>query len=89
MCIKMQIQMKETDFYNMLEITEQMEAYDGTNYYPTVEDIKEYESDIKKHLPMLFFFANDPYRDINVENKSEYNRMVKYVKELIAGIKLI
>lgn len=85
------MKLKEDEFYKMLDIVEKFEGpVDDTVFFPTIEDMEKYnvKNNIKKYLPMLFFFAGNPYKDKNIANKEEYEKSVEYINKMIAQIEL-
>lgn len=86
------MELKEDEFYKMLDVVEKFEGpVDDIDFFPTIEDMEKYKvkNNIKKYLPMLCFFASNPYKEKNIANREEYEKSVEYIKKLIADIKLV
>lgn len=83
--------MKEKEFYDILEKTEEMGNVTA-GYFPKVKTLERY--DVKKHIPefviLLSYFASDPFARNCPEKKDdpEYKATVKYAKSLLYGIEL-
>ena len=84
--------MKEAVFYDVLDQMEGID-YDITNgYYPTITDLEEYrvKEDMNLFLPILAYFASDPFKraGVRAESPNEYMATVKYCKDIISKVKL-
>ena len=83
--------MKEKDFYRLCEIVEDMGDI-VNEYYPTVEELKAHrvQERIEKFLPLLAYYAADPFKDTDSENnmQEDYKETVKYCKKLLYTLEL-
>lgn len=79
----------ENYFYSMFESAEKTNILYESGYYPTVTELKKYdvENNVGKYLPMLIFYANDPFNDEERKNEKgsepKYIEMVKYVNKIL------
>lgn len=81
--------MKEKDFYRMCDIIEEMG--DVVNeYYPTVEELEEHHvrERISKFLPLLAYYAADPFAELEIHAEPDYQETVKYCKKLLYTVEL-
>lgn len=80
---------KEKEFYRMCDIVEDMG--DVVNeYYPTVEELEEHRvrERIDKFLPLLAYYAADPFADLEIHTEPDYQKTVKYCKKLLYTLEL-
>ncbi len=85
--------MKASQFYQLCDMIDSLDKEITNMYFPTVNELKNHhvEKDIRKFLPILLFFSNNPFKNsdfIGDEDRESYEEMVKYVNELISEIKL-
>lgn len=86
----MKTKLTELEFYKMCEMMEDEENLTN-GYYPTVEELtsRNIEENIDEHLPLLTYFASDPFTKFDIDGKddTEYKEMVRYVNKLLYRIK--
>ena len=79
------VTMNEDEFFYLCDKCENMSPLDDY-YYPTVEELKKQLSvlDIEKTLPILIYFASNPYQDNETISKNtEYQRVVNFANKYI------
>lgn len=88
----MKFSITENEFYELLD---EVETYGNiTNgWYPYVRELKEkkVENNMTKFKNLVFFFASDPFKRMNISAKEdkEYKETVKYCKKIVSEINLI
>lgn len=88
--------MDETVFYDMLdavgEIVDNNEKIlEEEDYMPTVDELSEEISDkpgLENCAPLLMYFASDPYKNSDIREQTEYQRLVKFAKDTLYRINL-
>ena len=84
--------MNEELFYDTLDKMESVDKDITSGYYPSIEDLKEYqvEKDIDLFLPIIAYFASDPFKRIGIEPDSpnQYSETVSFCKEALARVNL-
>ena len=82
--------MKESEYDTLLGIMEEAPTKTVNGYYPTVNALKakDVERNTEKFLPILTFFASDPYkREGNelISNDASYQETVRYCRKVLYG----
>lgn len=82
--------MKEEDFYDMLDIVETI--MDVTNgYFPTVEEMEEknMRENMNDYLIAIAYFASDPFNrcDREPDDMASYKETVAYCQQLLLEYK--
>ncbi len=85
--------MKEEKFYETIDTVEKI--LDGkidklNGYFPTISEIENANvmKDLDTFLPIITYFAEDPYANMEQGNLNEYKATVKYCKDLLAKVPL-
>ena len=81
--------MYEKTFYEMMDRLKNAQLPSEMKiFYPTVNELQDslQGKDIEDFLPILLFYATDPFR--NILDNEEYLKTVTYAKKLILTVNL-
>lgn len=80
--------MNELEFYKMVDVIGMLTKQNITRgWYPTMGEINAFniEENMDRYTPLVIYFANDPLSNM-LEEKEEYDEIVKYCKKLVSSI---
>nr|WP_297765608.1 hypothetical protein [uncultured Butyrivibrio sp.] len=85
--------MDEERFYRTIDTVEKIldSKIDKLNgYFPTISEIENANvmKDLDTYLPIITYFAEDPYANTEQGNLNEYKATVKYCKDILAKVPL-
>ena len=82
--------MEEKKFYKLCDKIEELPDDFTKGYYPTVEELENHkvQDNLEEYLPIILYISKNPYKDKYVENEEEYQKSVKYCRDLVSKFKL-
>ena len=85
---------EEKRYYDILEAVDEIDKRFAGQYFPTIQELEihKVKENIDRFMPLIAYFASDPYKDVEWDEEDtrvKYKATVKYLKDIANNAKLV